>query len=165
MKILIAYISKTGTTEEIARKICAILGESSNADADASADQIEVLPISEVDSIEQYDRLILGSPINGMKVLPEFKAFIEEKIANSGKLVDIFAVSYMFERGRKIWRNAIKKDVEKIQALAHASSAEIFGGRLQNPLPGLVSFIFGLPAELPLDLRDWVKIEAWARKL
>jgi len=167
MKILIAYISKTGTTEEIARKICAILGESSNADADAdaSADQIEVLPISEVDSIEQYDRLILGSPINGMKVLPEFKAFIEEKIANSGKLVDIFAVSYMFERGRKIWRNAIKKDVEKIQALAHASSAEIFGGRLQNVLPRFARLIFGLPRDLPLDLRDWGKIESWARKL
>lgn len=170
MKILIAYISKTGTTEEIARRIGAIMEEKSGGARDESTDntpnnaRIDVLPISEVDvsNLQNYDRFILGSPINGMKVLPEFKTFISEKIAGVGKPVDIFIVSYMYERGRKMWRNAIRKDAEKIRALAGASSVEIFGGRIPSPLPGFARVIFGLPRDLPLDLRDWGKIEGWA---
>ncbi len=165
MKILIAYISKTGTTEEIARKIAVILKERS--DTDGSSVLIDVLPISEVDSalLQDYDRIILGSPINGMKVLPEFKAFVGEKIAGLGKRIDLFIVSYMFERGRKMWRNAIHKDAKQTRALAGASSVEIFGGRIAKPLPGFARVIFGVPADLPLDQRDWAKIEAWAKAL
>lgn len=173
MKILIAYISKTGTTEEIARRIGAIIQERSDGTRDESIDnmpnsvQIDVLPISEVDvsNLQNYDRYILGSPINGMKVLPEFRTFITEKIAGVGKPVDIFIVSYMFEHGRTMWRNAIQKDAEKIRALAGASSVEIFGGRIASPLPSIARVIFGLPGNLPLDQRDWAKIEEWAKLL
>lgn len=163
MKTLIAYISKTGTTEEIARKIGVIM--KGKAEKDANGAQIEVLPISEVGAIQEYDHLILGSPINGMKVLPQFKVFIGEKVAASGKPVDIFIVSYMFGRGRKMWHNAIRKDAERMRALVGASSVEIFGGRIPGPLPGFARFIFGLPGGLPLDLRDWNEIEAWAKGL
>jgi len=80
MRILIAYISKTGTTEEIARKIGDVLKERAGTGAvkDSSGARIDALPISEVDSalLQDCDRIILGSPINGMKVLPEFKTFV-----------------------------------------------------------------------------------------
>ena len=126
-----------------------------------------MLPIADIDAarIQDYDRLILGSPINGMKVLPEFKAFVEQNIAGSGKPTDLFIVSYMFEHGRAMWHNAIRKDAEKIRVLAGAASVEIFGGRIAGPLPGFARLLFGIPAGLPLDLRDWKKIEDWARAL
>ncbi len=169
MKMLIAYISKTGTTEEIARKIGEILKERARAGdvRDPDGAHIDVLPIADVQSalLKDYDRIILGSPVNGMKVLPEFKAFVEEKIAGSGKRVDLFIVSYMFGRGRKMWRNAISKEAERIRALAGASSVVIFGGRIAKALPGFARLIFGLPADLPLDQRDWAKIESWANGL
>ncbi len=158
MKVLVAYISKTGTTEEIAKRAGEILsarGVEKNAD-------IEVTPLDTVGSLQGYDRLILGSPINGMKVLPQFKEFIGAHVAGSGKPIDLFVVSYLFERGRKVWKNAIRKDLEKIRTLAGASSVEIFGGRLPGPLPTFARFIFGTPKGLPLDIRDWGKIEAWA---
>lgn len=158
MKILVAYISKTGTTEEIAKRIGEIL---SAKGAETNID-VEVAPIDAVGSVQGYERLILGSPINGMKVLPQFKEFLSTKVAGSNIPTDIFIISYLFERGRNFWKNAIRKNVESIRTLAGASSVEIFAGRLSEPLPSFARFIFGTPKDLPLDMRDWGKIEAWA---
>jgi len=161
MKILIAYISKTGTTEEIAKRIGEIL---SARGAEKNA-EIEVAPLDSVGSLQGYDRLILGSPINGMKVLPQFKEFLRTKVAGANVPTDIFVVSYLFERGRNAWKKAIRKDVKNIKTLTGASSVEIFPGRLPGPLPALARFIFGTPKDLPLDMRDWGKIEAWAEEI
>ena len=163
MNILVGYISKTGTTEEIAQRIGAGLKEKHPGGEDSW--DIEVLPLSELSSVQQFDRLLLGCPINGMKVLPEFKSFIGEKVAGSNKPVDLFIVSYMFGCGRKMWKNAISKDVERVRALAGASSTRIFGGRIAGTLPGFARFIFGVPKGLPLDLRDWNAIDEWAMSL
>jgi len=100
MKILVAYISKTGTTEEIAKRIGEIL---SAKGAETNID-VEVAPIDAVGSVQGYDRLILGSPINGMKVLPQFKEFLSTKVAGSNIPTDIFIISYLFERGRNFWK-------------------------------------------------------------
>jgi len=77
MKILVAYISKTCTTEEIAKRI----GEILSAKGSGNKYDVEVAPIDAVGSVQGYDRLILGSPINGMKVLPQFKEFFSTKVA------------------------------------------------------------------------------------
>lgn len=157
MKCLISYISRTGTTEEIARRIGEIL--------EARGAEVDVEPIASVADLKGYDRLILGSPLNGMRVLPEFNAFLSEKVVGSGLPVDIFMVSYLFEHGRKGWKKTIQKDRERLRTLPGASSVEIFGGRLQSQLPGFARLIFGTSRDLPLDLRDWGKIEAWAASL
>ena len=56
MKYLIAYISKTGTTEEIAKRIAGILEE--------RGDKAEAKPISMIADLSGYDRIVLGSPVN-----------------------------------------------------------------------------------------------------
>jgi len=161
MKILITHISKTGTTEEISKRIAEIL----RARCAEKNVEIEVSSIDTVGSVLGYDRLILGSPINGMKVLPQFREFLSTKVSGSNIPTDIFIVSYLFERGRNIWRKAIRKELESIRTLARASSAEIFAGRLPGPLPSFARVMFGTPKDLPLDMRDWSKIEAWAEEI
>jgi len=161
MKILIAYISKTGTTEEIAKRIAEIL----RARCTEKNVEIEVSSINTVDSVVGYDRLILGSPINAMKVLPQFREFLSTKVSGSNIPTDIFIVSYLFEQGRNIWRKAIRKELESIRTLVRASSAEIFAGRLPGPLPSFARVMFGTPKGLPLDMRDWGKIKAWAEEI
>jgi len=121
-----------------------------------------VAPIDAVGSVQGYDRLILGSPINGMKVLPQFKEFFSTKVAGFNIPTDIFIISYFFERGRNFWKNAICKNVESIWTLAGASSVEIFAGILHEPLPAFARLIFGIPKNLQPKMRDWGKIEAWA---
>ncbi|MCX7028093.1 MAG: flavodoxin domain-containing protein [Spirochaetes bacterium] len=157
MKCLVGYVTKTGTTEEVAACIGQIL--------QASGAEVEIKSIDSVSDVEAYDLLVLGSPINGMRVLPEFKAFLEGKVAGSGKLVDLFIVSYLYGPGRKIWKRAIRKELEQLKTLVKADSVEIVAGRLPQALPGAARFIFGTPRDLPLDTRDWDKIEAWAGSL
>ena len=161
MNILVVYVSKTGTTEEIARRI----GEELRKKGTDKDFNVEVAPLASIASLKGYDKLVLGSPVNGMKVLPEFRNFLTTKVAGSGIPCDIFIVSYLFEHGRKMWRRSLRKDAGNIQALAGAGSVEIFGGRLSEPLPGFARFMFGTPANLPLDLRDWKKIDAWVEKI
>ncbi|MDX9826292.1 MAG: flavodoxin domain-containing protein [Spirochaetia bacterium] len=157
MKYLIAYISKTGTTEEIAKRIAGILEE--------RGDKAEAKPISMIADLSGYDRIVLGSPVNGMKVLPEFDSFCKEKAAACSAPKDLFMVSYLFEKGRPMWRKAIQKDKNRLKGLLGARSAEIFGGKLEKQLPGFARFMFGTPKDLPLDIRNWQAIEAWAKNL
>ncbi|MFA5853219.1 MAG: flavodoxin domain-containing protein [Spirochaetales bacterium] len=157
MKCLVGYITKTGTTEEIALKIGKIL-------SDRGID-VSVAAIGTITDLSGYDRLVLGSPVNAMKVLPEFKAFLSSKVAGSGIPVDLFIISYLFEQGRKGWRKAIQKEKERVRAIVNPSSIEIFAGKLPGQLPAFARLIFGTPGDLPLDLRDWGKIEGWAKRL
>ncbi|HWR13036.1 MAG TPA: flavodoxin domain-containing protein [Rectinemataceae bacterium] len=157
MKYLICYYSKTGTTAEIAGRIGKILGE--------GGAEVEMKTIDSVTDLSGYDRLILGCPINGMNLVPEFKAFLAAKVAGSGIPVDIFIVSYLFEKGRNFFRKMIAKNTESVRASLNPRSMEIFAGRLPDKLPGFARLIFGTPPDLPLDMRDWGKIEAWTRTL
>ena len=157
MKCLVGYMSKSGTTAEIAQRIGRVL--------EARGIEVEVKPVLTVENIRGYDRLVLGCPVNGMNVLPEFRAYLSDKVVGSGVPLDLFIVSYLFEKGRKVFRKVIAKNREIIRNLAGASSVEVFGGRLPAPLPPFMRFVFGTPADLALDIRDWDKIEAWAGKL
>jgi menaquinone-dependent protoporphyrinogen oxidase len=157
MKCLVCYVSKTGTTEEIAQRVGKILK--------ARGNEVDISAIGSAPDIRGYDRIILGSPVNGMKVLPEFTAFLAGAIAGRGVPADIFIVSYMYEKGREIWKRAIRKEKTRLQVMVNPLSIEIFGGRLPEKLPGFARFIFGIPDDQPLDMRDWNRIEAWAASL
>jgi len=155
MKCLVGYVTKTGTTEEVAAAIGQAL-RAKGFDAD-------VKPLDAVAGVEGYDLLVLGSPVNGMRVLPEFNAFLKAKVAGSGKPVDLFIVSYLYDAGRTIWKRAIRKELERLKVLVKPRSIEIVAGRLPKALPGFARLIFGTPRDLPLDIRDWDKIKAWGQ--
>ncbi|MDH7483547.1 MAG: flavodoxin domain-containing protein [Spirochaetales bacterium] len=157
MKICVAYVSKTGTTQEIAERIGMILQE--------RAAEVLVKPVADIPSVREFDLLVLGSPINAMRVLPEFRTFVEEKVAGSGIPSHIFIVSYLFPHGRQFWRRTIGRELAHMQQIAGASSGTIFGGRLPQAMPAFARMIFGTPADAPLDVRDWKAIEDWARQL
>ncbi|HEY9053206.1 MAG TPA: flavodoxin domain-containing protein [Rectinemataceae bacterium] len=159
MKYYVGYVSKTGTTREIAERIGAVLRQNGR--------EADVGPIGQAGDLSVYDRLVLGSPVNGMRALPEFKAFLSGKAAPSGKRVDIFIVSYLHQTGRPMWKKAVEKDAQACTALAGpaAGNVAIFGGRLPQALPGFARFIFGTDASLSLDIRDWEAIESWAKRI
>lgn len=156
-RILVGYYSKTGTTAEIAQRIGSILESRGN--------EVRVAPFSEIESLQGYDRLVAGAPINGMKIVPPFDEFMSGGLVPAGFPVDIFIVSYLFEKGRPLFRKAIAKDADRAKARYAASSAQIFAGRLPSALPTFARIAFGTPADLPLDIRDWGKIEAWANSI
>jgi menaquinone-dependent protoporphyrinogen IX oxidase len=157
VKYLVAYVTKTGTTRDFASRIAKVLEEKGNA--------VEVKALGDTSDLSAYDRLVIGGPINGMKPHPDLQAFVESKAAASGKPFDLFAVSYLFENGRAMWKTSIRKGVEGLAVKSGAASWRIFGGKIDAAFPGFVRFMFGTPKDLPLDIRNWDAIEDFARSL
>lgn len=157
MKYLIAYYSKTGTTEEIAARIGELLK--------ARGEDVTVSRIEADLDLGPYDRLVVGGPINGMKPAADVVSFLKGKATESAKPIDLFIVSYLFEHGRSMWQKAVKKSVGTLSAEIDAQSTTILGGRLPSALPSFARLMFGTPKDLPLDIRDWKKIEEYAKSL
>lgn len=158
-KVLVAYASKTGSTAEVAEAIGAALAGRGIA--------AEVRKIGDAASIEGYVGAVLGSPINGMRWLPEASAFVS---ANAPALrsmpVALFYLSYIqFADGRPIWKRSIDAGMKALAASAGAFAVRGFGGKAASSLPGFARFIFGTRPDAPSDLRDWDAIRAWAGEL
>lgn len=154
-KILVAFFSKTGTTGEYAQVLARAFIEEGH--------EAEAQPFERVGSLDGYDAVVLGAPINGMQPVPELGAFIA---TNTGALARrpcaLFTVSYMYGKARKAWDAAMQKSTATAAAAAGARTHRIFTGRLQTTSPFLMRLIFGIPKDLPLDRRDPVGMTAWA---
>ena len=156
-KYLVGYISKTGTAKEIAERIASKFR--------ANKIETDIVPLENIKSLDQYSGIILGSPINGMKLLPEFKAFIEANQSKLNNVIGFFVVSYMFAHARNFWKRAIQKDIDRVNLLFKPQSVTVFGGRINRRMPGFANLIFGLSKDMPLDVRNWDKIEEWTDEL
>ena len=78
MKILVTYSSKTGNTKKLAEGIYEGLGEMEK----------EILPMSEVKSLDAYDTVLAGYWVDKGGANEEAAAFLKEI---SGKKVGVFA--------------------------------------------------------------------------
>lgn len=157
-KTLIAYVTKTGTTREIALEIEKTLR--------GAGVETRTLPMSEAGDLSGYDRVILGAPINGMRLVPEAAAFVEARRAElHARPVALFAVSYMHGAARGNWNRAIEKSVRSVAEAAGARTSAIFPGRVGSPLPGFARLLFGVPRDLSADRVDLESVRAWASGL
>ena len=76
MKVLVAYMSRTGNTKKVAE---AIFSEIS--------DEKQIMPINNVDSIEGYDITFLGFPIHQMGPDKKTKRLLEKHCVNGRNVV------------------------------------------------------------------------------
>lgn len=156
--VLIIYMTKTGTTKEAAEIIKEVFVREEV--------EVEVLEISKVNGIEDYETIIIGAPINGMRWLPEITSFIKKnKIILNNKNVACFTLSYVINDGRKFWKKRISKNFKNICDLINPIDTAIFGGKINKPMPIIPRFIFGLSKKSPLDYTDHEKIKHWSQKL
>jgi menaquinone-dependent protoporphyrinogen oxidase len=153
-KHLITYVSKKGSTREIAERLSEAFSKSGL--------EVTLLPLANVQTLEGYDSVILGSPINGMQLLPEFVEFVKKNPALSGKVLGFFVVSYLYKNGRRIWRRAMDKSIDTMKEQLKPEMSAIFGGKLAEKMPGPANLLFGIKSTLPLDLRNWTEIDEWA---
>jgi len=158
-KILVAYVSKTGTTAEVAAEIGKTL--------DGAGWQADIRRMSEVSSLEDYSAVVLGAPINGMRWHAEAAAFAaDHREALRGLPAACFYLSYiMFAGGRESLKGAIRKSMEELASSFGARSVGAFGGRIQSPLPAPIRFAFGTEKGGSLDKRDWDVIRSWASEI
>lgn len=154
-KILIAYFTRFNSTLEAAKLIAETLGEK-GWDA-------EVKPLASVASLEGFDAVIIGAPINGMRWVPEAVAFVGtfgEEL--KGRSVGFFCMSYIYFTGSGFWKKAIDGAFTTVSKSVPPLITGVFPGRIDASLPSPMRFIFGISRDAPLDLFDPAVIRRWA---
>lgn len=160
-KILIAYATKYGATEEIARR----LGETLQAEGLA----VEVLPIKKAGAPEQYAAVVLGSAVYIGGWRKEAAQYLQENEAALAKLPVWIFSSGPTGAGDPVellkgWRypEALKPVVERIQPRDTA----VFGGALDPDKISLLEKFVIKNVKAPTgDFRDWQAVEAWGKSI
>ncbi len=169
MRVLVTYSSGYGATKEVAEKIASILSEDPNLET-------ITISIDDVDDIEGYDAIIVGSSVRADRPLANVRDFFAKHIELlTQKHVAIFAVCLAANnaQGReKVKREYISQITAKYPQLQPLST-EAFGGKIDfNQLNPVMQLLMkrvlektGIVTEGTVDTRDWSFIEAWAAGL
>jgi menaquinone-dependent protoporphyrinogen oxidase len=157
MKVLVAYASKRGSTEEIAAAVAETLRDSGL--------EVECVESGEVDDLAPYDAVVLGSAVYVKRWRGEAKRFLRKH----GKALAEMPV-WVFSSGPvgdpdepqdPSWLEPprIVKTVEKLGVREHV----VFGGRVPLDPHGPMekALVAGTPLEFR-DRRDWGEVRAWA---
>lgn len=156
--LLIAYTTKTGTTEEISYEIASVFSE--------KGIEADVLSVSEIKNLDEYFAVIVGSPVNGMRILPEAIKFVKDNQESLKKIpTAYFNVSYMIDLGREFFRKKISSSINSLSKIVEPVKTGLFGGKVDTELPAFARVIFGVKKSAPIDVRDFEKVRKWAEEL
>lgn len=153
-RILVAYATKHGSTQEVAEGIAVTLG--------AGGADVDCVPAHVVETLEPYDAVVLGGALYTGRLHKEARRFLEQhRTALAGLPFAVFALGPQDLAPQKVADSRTQLD----RALARFSdlrpeSVAIFGGVVE---PAKLSFPLNrMPAS---DARDWHAIDAWAEEL
>ena len=158
-KILIAYVSRRGSTAEIARAI--------GRELEATGNTVLVAEMKVVFSLEGYHAVVIGTPVYMTKIEKDVASFVSRLRDGLSKVpVAAFAVG-IAPVDRRV--GSIEEVMEKLRAAldpVKPVALTMFAGRLdlarmsfaERTMTGLMKVLTG-------DFRDWDAIRAWAREL
>jgi menaquinone-dependent protoporphyrinogen oxidase len=155
MRVLVTYATRHASTAEIAEGIGHVLS------ASAAVGTVEVLPVQDVDEVEDYDAVLLGSAIYDGRWLKPARAFVH---ANTEALAK--RPVWLFSSGPIGEPPVPDTDVGEVTALAELIQArghKLFAGQLrlaelQPAERSTMRQVHGVEG----DYRDWDTIRAWA---
>jgi menaquinone-dependent protoporphyrinogen oxidase len=160
-KILVAYATTHGSTQEISEAIAVVLREQGLA--------VDARPARDVRNLDGYSAVVLGAPLYMFHWHKDARRFLSKHHqALMLRPVAIFAGGPIGEGDEKEWqdvRRNLDQELANFPWLAPAA-VEIVGGKfdpdkLRFPY-NLIPAMKGMPAK---DLRDWAAIHAWAEGL
>ncbi|MHC1757850.1 MAG: flavodoxin domain-containing protein [Methanosarcina sp.] len=164
-RVLVAYASRYGSTQEVAGAIAATLRESGL--------MVDLKSVKEIKSLEEYDAVVLGAPLYTLHWHKSARSFLSRHREALTKLpVAVFALGPLNDE-KEEWkevRSQLDKELAKFPWLTPIA-IEIFGGKFD---PEKLRFPDNLIARLPAsplhkmpasDARDWTVIRAWASNL
>jgi menaquinone-dependent protoporphyrinogen IX oxidase len=169
MKILIAYSSGMGSTEQVSQEIAKIIAED-------SIFNVDVQSIDSIHDIHKYDSVIIGSSVRADRPLANVRDFFATyRQELSKKKVALFAVCLLANcaDGReKVKREYLSQILDKYPELKPVA-VEAFGGSIDfdklNPVMQSLMYRVlektGIPAKGSVDTRDWNFIRAWASEV
>lgn len=157
-KILVAYATTHGSTQEIAAVVAEMLR--------AGDRPVDLLAARAVNSIEGYSAIVLGSPLYILHLHKDAVRFLARHQSALSRLpLAIFAGGPYGQGTEDEWREVrreLEQDLAKFPWL-HPVSVQLVGGRFD---PVHLRFPWNLIPAMrqspPSDLRDWKAIRAWA---
>ncbi len=161
IKVLVAYASTHGSTQEVAEVVAAMFREHGLA--------VDLQPARHVRSLDGYHAVVLGAPMYMFRWHKDAHHFLTrfQRDLTSGLPIAIFAGGPI-EDSNEQWqdrRSDLDRELAKYPWLAPVS-VQLIGGKFD---PAKLRFPYNLiPAmrNMPAcDLRDWAAIRAWASAL
>ncbi len=163
-KVLVAYDSRLGSTAEVAKFMGSVLSEHGAA--------ISVKPLSQVNDLDAYDSVIIGSAIRYDRWLPDAIAFVREnRTTLSNVRVSFFFTCLTLAKPTPAAILKAEGYADKLRSLAPEVKPFAVGG-----FAGVLQFArIPWPARLVLrllsvatgvkegDYRDWQSIRSWAQ--
>lgn len=167
MNVLVAYASRHGTTEEMARHIADRLG----------ATALDLRGHEPVPDLVAYDGIVVGSATYMFHWLGEATAFVRDNAAVlADKPVWLFSsgplgTATVDDKGVDVDVAAEPKEIAELRDLVRARDHHVFFGALdprhlgirdgfiRNAMPG------GKTLMEEGDFRDWAEIDAWAEAI
>jgi len=155
-RVLVAYATVYGSTQEVAEAIATELGEA-GLHADAR-------PAREVKTLEGYAGVVLGAPLYYFRWHRDARRFLSRHLATLPVAVYALGpfndVADEFDEARKELDRALG-EAEWLSPM----SIQVFGGRFD---PALLRFPHKVPGltKMPVsDVRNWEDIRAWSAEI
>jgi menaquinone-dependent protoporphyrinogen oxidase len=154
--VLLAYATRFGSTQEVAETVAASLREAGL--------EVDLQLMSQVESLDQYEAVVLGAAIYNTKWHAEAHQFVaRHQAALTQRPVAIFTLGPLSssESAMQNSRRQLDKELAKYRWLKPVA-VQVFAGKYDPKKPGMGFFERLLPAR---DYRDWKAIRAWANAL
>jgi menaquinone-dependent protoporphyrinogen oxidase len=162
-KILVTYASKCGSTGEVAVAIAEELRKSNFP--------VDVLPVDDVNSLDPYSAVILGTALRFEKPLNEMMDFINKfnQVLPQKKIACFSAGVYMRDPTTQNRTKTEKMLEPMMTALPKPVSMAMFGGKVDyKKIAPFWRFLVSMDSSGLMsegDGRNWEMIRSWAREL
>jgi menaquinone-dependent protoporphyrinogen oxidase len=161
LQVLVCAASKHQATAEIAEAIGQVLARHGYATT--------VIPPEQVDTVQGYDAVILGSAVYAGHWLDPAKELVSRsRDGLATRPVWLFSSGPVGDPSSKLVQKMGEDplDVAEILRVTNARGHRVFAGRLERkhlslPQRAVLMAFHGLEG----DFRDWAKIQAWAEEI
>lgn len=158
-RVLLAYVTKAGSTAETAVRLGAVIAQRGFA--------VDVLPLDKVGDLAAYSTVILGSAVRMGMLLPEMTKFIQaHENELKQKTFNIFIVCMTMHEETPEALEKSQAILDPVRTLLTPASEGLFAGTMNRKKLSIADRLIANMVKVPEgDFRDWEKIEGWAQSV
>jgi len=157
--VLVTYATRAGSTMEVARAIALELEKRDF--------EFDICPIKQVNSLEGYSHVVIGSAIRMGSPLPEVTHFIKEHQSElNGIPLACFAVYLQNDGDDEVSRKARLAYLDPIRNQLRITHEAFFTGVYDPEKVSYIERLMGRTVKTPVgDFRDWKAISNWGQTI
>ncbi len=158
-RVLVTYATMAGSTEGVAKRIGEVLLERNIP--------VDVVEVSQVKDLSNYDTIILGSGIRGGTFFTGANAFIElNKSTLEQKVIYVFLVCLTMREDTPSNRSTVEGYLDPIRAQIKPISEGLFAGAYDSSKHNFMEKLVMRAMKAPEgDFRRWDEITTWAESV